>query len=108
MATTDLMASRPGAYTREGLIVDNPEVVANGVAPSGSYPITADLVVPVAQRYRLLSIVTDVAIDVLQVKANETTLTATGAPTRVRSTGSNVSYACLLHPATAGVYVKTA
>lgn len=107
--TCYLMASRPGAFTKEGLIEGNPEAVANAVVPSGSYPGTAQLVLAVAPKKRLLSIVTDAAIDVLQVAENETSATAAGVATRVPAPSSgNTSYACFLHPSTVGVYVKTA
>lgn len=107
--TAYLMASRPGAFTKEGLIVGNPEVVANAVVPTGSYPLTPDLAVAASQKSRLLSIVTDAAIDVIQAATGETSANAAGAATRIPAPSSGLtSYACLLHPSTVGVYVKSA
>lgn len=108
MATVYLMASRPGAYTREGLILGNPEVKADAVSPSGSYPVSPQLVLEPAEKYRLLSIVSDAAIEVLQVAENETTSVHSGVATTIPAPiAGQTSYGCLLHPATVGVYVKT-
>lgn len=103
------MASKPGAYTREGMILGNPDKVANAFTPSGSYPGTPQLELEVGPKYRLLSVVSDVEIDVIQVTANQTPATADGEATRIPApTSGKTSYACLIHPSTVGVYVKTA
>ena len=104
--TAHFMASRPGDYTKEGLMVGNPEAVANAVVPTGSY--ASVLTFDVGAK-RLLSIVTDAAIDVLQTSANETSATVGLVPTRVPApTSGQTSYACFIHPATTAVHVKSA
>ena len=103
----NLMLSRPGAYTREGFIVGNPEAVKNDFAPGGAYG-AADLTMEKAA-IRLLSIATEEAIDIIQVSDGETTGTANGVATRVPAPTSGIAaYACLIHPATVAVYVKLA
>lgn len=105
--TAWLMASRPGDYTKEGLIVGNPEAVANGITPTGTYG-AAVMTFAVGAK-RLLSIVTDAAIDVLQTSENQDSSTVGLVPTRVPVPASGqVSYACLIHPATTAIYVKSA
>lgn len=108
MATVCLMASRPGAFTKEGLIEGNPEA-ENVTTPGSDWPLTADLSVPAAQKKRLLSIVADAEVLVIQVATGETPATAQGVPTRICGpTSGKTSYACFLHPSTVGVYVKEA
>lgn len=105
--TAWLMASRPGDYTKEGLIVGNPEAVANGISPAGTYG-AAVMTFAVGAK-RLLSIVTDAAIDVLQTSENQDSSTAGLVPTRVPVPASGqVSYACFIHPSTTAIYVKSA
>lgn len=109
MAGVYLMASRPGAFTKEGLILANPEARADGITPSaGAWGGTPDLEVPAAAKPRLLSVVTDEEIWVLQLSENETTSDFEGVPTTVVApVAGQTSYACLLHPSTVAVYVRT-
>ena len=105
--TAYLMASKPGDYTKEGLIVGNPEAVANAITPAGTYG-AAVMTFAVGAK-RLLSIVTDADIDVLQTSANEDSSTAGLVPTRITGpTAGKVSYSCFIHPATTAIYVKSA
>lgn len=108
MATAYIMASFPDAYTKEGLILGNPEA-ASTITPGAAYPGTAQMVLPAtSHQYRVLSIVCDVELSVLQVSANETTATAKGVATKVPPPASGqASYACLIHPSTTGIFVKT-
>ena len=109
MASVYLMASRPGAFTKEGLILGNPEVKKDNFVPSAvSWGVAADLVMAVGAEKRVLSVVTDVEIEVLQLSAGETTASFQGVPTTIPTpTSGKTSYACFLHPATVGVYVRT-
>lgn len=108
MATVCLMASRPGAFTKEGLIEGNPEAEVV-VTPGAAYPTPADMALLPASKKRLLSVVADAEVLILQVSENETVLTADGVATRVCGpTSGKTSYACFLHPSTVGVYVKLA
>lgn len=106
-----LQASFPGCHTAEGLIIGNPEAVANidsGAIPAGSYPVSPQMTLTAAARKRLLTIVTTLEIDVLQVYTNQTSATPTGSATRVPAPSSGLTaYACYLDPATVGVYVRT-
>lgn len=106
MAGVYLMLSKPDAYTREGLIVGNPDAVDNGYAPTGTY--SRRLTITECSKQRLLSIVTDAEIDVLQTSVGEDSATAGLVPTRIPPPVSgNTSYSCLIHPATTGIWVKT-
>lgn len=108
MATVYLMASFAGQYDPAMVILGNPEAEAV-VTPSASYPGSAQLVISPINGYRLLSIVSDAEVLVLQVKNGQTTATATGVATRVPTpSAGQASYACLIAPDTAGIYVKTA
>lgn len=109
MATCNLMASFPGNFTREGMIVGNPEVIKNAFTPAaGSFSATPDLSMSPGFKGRVLSIVVDAAVDVLQLSENETIATYAGQPTRVPAPVSgNVSYACFLHESTVAVHVRT-
>lgn len=107
MAGVYLMASRPGAFTKEGLIEGNPEVKDDAYTPTGSF--SKRLTLTEASKKRLLSVVTDVAVEILQLAENETPSSYAGVPTTVPAPSSGqTSYACFLHPSTVGVYVKTA
>lgn len=107
MAGVYLMASRPGAFTKEGLIEGSPEVRDDAYTPTGSF--SKRLTLTEASKKRLLSVVTDAAIEVLQLAENETVSNYAGVPTTIPApTSGTVSYACFLHPSTVGVYVKTA
>lgn len=110
MPTAYLMASRDGAYTREGLIVGNPEAKKDAFTPSaGSWSGTPDLTFSPGYKGRLLSIVTDSRIEVMQCSDNQTPATVTDgvATTCPAPTSGNTSYSCLIHPATTAVYVRT-
>jgi hypothetical protein len=99
-----LMASKPGAYTREGLIVGNPEAVVNEGVPTASF--VAEITVAAAPQ-RLLSIVTDTSIEILQTSEGEDDTTVGLVPTCCPADGSNnTSYACLIHPATTRIWVR--
>lgn len=109
MPTAYLMASKPGAYTREGLILGNPESVKNAFTPQATtWNAVPDLTFTVAFDKRLLSIVTDSRLEVMQCSAGETPATAGLVATTVPAPSSGqVSYSCFLHPATTAVYVRT-
>lgn len=110
MPTAYLMASKPGAYTREGLILGNPESVKNAFTPQATtWNAVPDLTFVPAFEKRLLSIVTDSRLEVMQCSAGETPATITdGVATTVPApTSGNTSYSCFLHPATTAVYVRT-
>lgn len=103
--TAYLMASRPGDYTKEGLIVGNPEAAANAVVPTGSY--VAALTFAVGAK-RLLSIVTDASVMVMQTSEGQTPVDVGLVATTVPAPASGqCSYACFIHPATTTVWVKT-
>lgn len=103
--TAYLMASRPGDYTKEGLMVGNPEAVANAIVPTGTY--VAALTFAVGAK-RLLSIVTDAAVNIMQTSEGQTPVDAGLVPTTVPApTSGQTSYACFIHPATTAVWVKT-
>ncbi len=105
--TASLMASRPGDFTKEGLLVGNPEAVANSITPAGTYG-AAVMTFTVGAK-RLLSVVTDAAIDILQTSEGQDSATVGLVPTRVPTpTSGQTSYACFIHPATTAVYVKSA
>ena len=103
--TAYLMVSKPGDYTREGLMVGNPEAVANAITPAGTYG--AAVLTFSAGARRLLSIVTDADIDILQTSENEDASTGGLVPTRFPAS-AQASYACFVHPATTAIYVKSA
>lgn len=107
MASVYLMASFAGQYDPAMVILGNPEA-ESVTTPTGAYPGSPNLTISPINGYRLLSIVTDVEILVLQVKNGQTTSTPTGVATRVPNPSSvSVSYVCLIAPDTTGIYVKT-
>lgn len=108
MATAYLMASFPDAYTKEGLILGNPEAAVT-ITPGAAYPGSPQMTFSAtSHQYRVLSIVCDVELSVLQVSQNETSAAAKGVATKVPPPASGqASYACLIHPSTVALYVKT-
>lgn len=110
MAIVNLAASKPGAYTKDSLIVGNPDVVTNINGAVAAFPAwgSIQLAVTTGPDKRLMTVVTDTEIEILQLSATETTTVFNGQPTRIPvPSGARTSYACYLHPATVAVYVRT-
>lgn len=104
-----LMISRPGGYTREALILGNPEAVKDNFTPAAvSWSLTPDLTFEEGFDKRLLSVVADTEVQVLQCTAGETPNTPGLVPTTIPAPASaKVSYSCFVHPGTVTIHVRT-